>query len=270
MEEANRAIADAFVFVPKWGHSETAPWSPGAPTAPCPLPSLEKRVMKVCQHARASDAECQPMLVAHLAECFRTFLATASLSAFVLVTYQTRRYHVQHGNLLSLRTSRFLQVLAPRALFRVALRAGFENVHSGCQAFERETNHANANHGLAMIQSYFIITAKPSRLEEPTEGPFHDPPLRKNLEALGLVASSHDLQPQFAEGAELLDPLHQGSEVAAIGPNDLHSLIHRCQKGDETLAAHQKAAYYEELRLQGGHGECTSTTQRCPIPRAFC
>src|SRR5258706_3634252 len=106
---------------------------------------------------------------------------------------------------------------------------------SCCQTFEHETNHANANHGLTMIQADLIITAKPSRLEEPTESPLHDPALGKNLETLGMLRSSHDLQPQFAKGAELLDPLHQCSEVAAIGPNDLHSLRHRRQKANEAL-----------------------------------
>src|SRR3989442_6891426 len=86
-----------------------------------------------------------------------------------------------------------------------------------------------------MIQTDLVIAAKPSRLVEPTKSALHDPPLGQNLEALGVVTSSYNLQPQFAERAQLFDPFDQGSEVAAVGPNNLHSLIHRHQQSDQAL-----------------------------------
>src|SRR6266542_2756768 len=105
----------------------------------------------------------------------------------------------------------------------------------GCQALEHESNHTNPNHCFAVIQSDLIVTTKPSRLVKPTEGAFYNPPLGQNLEALGSVTSTHDLQFQFAKGTKLLDPFNQCSQVAAIGPNDLQPPIHGYQELDETL-----------------------------------
>src|SRR5207244_11656366 len=62
-----------------------------------------------------------------------------------------------------------------------------------------------------------------------------DPWFRQNLEAFGWAASAHDFQPQLTEGAQLLDPLHQSSQVAAVGPDDLQSPIHGYQEVDEAL-----------------------------------
>src|ERR1051325_8209803 len=103
------------------------------------------------------------------------------------------------------------------------------------QAADHETNHTNPDHRLAMIHADLIVAAKPSRLKEPTKGSFYDPPLGQNLEALGLVRSSDDLQPQLAKRPKLLDPLDQGSQIATIGPDDLHSLIQSNQDRDEIL-----------------------------------
>src|SRR5438552_7542502 len=105
----------------------------------------------------------------------------------------------------------------------------------GCQALEHEANHANPNHGLAMIQSHLIVPTKPSRLGKPTESSFYNPALGKNLEALGPVRPAHDLQLQFAEGAKLLDPLNQCSQIAAVGPDDLQSPICGYQEFNEAL-----------------------------------
>src|SRR2546427_13262819 len=73
-----------------------------------------------------------------------------------------------------------------------------------CQALEHETNHANANHRLAMVQADFVVTAKPPGLGEPAEGSFYNPPLRKNFESFGMIAAAHDLQSEFPKGTKLL------------------------------------------------------------------
>src|SRR5438094_10515849 len=52
----------------------------------------------------------------------------------------------------------------------------------GGQALEHETDHADPDHRLTVIQSHFIISAKPSRLVKPSEGALDDPSFRQNLE----------------------------------------------------------------------------------------
>src|SRR5260221_32160 len=106
---------------------------------------------------------------------------------------------------------------------------------SFCQTSEHETNHANANHRLAMIQADLVVTTESARLVKPTEGPFYYPTFRKDLKTFGPVASSHNLQPEFAKGTKLLNPLNQASQVATIGPDDLQSAMHRYQEFDEIL-----------------------------------
>src|SRR6266481_8801919 len=86
-----------------------------------------------------------------------------------------------------------------------------------------------------MIRAHLVVSAKSPRLVQPTEGPFYYPPLRKNLKPFGSVASSHNLQPEFAKRTKLLNPLNQASQIAAIGPDDLQSAMHRYQEFDEAL-----------------------------------
>src|SRR3989442_219457 len=105
----------------------------------------------------------------------------------------------------------------------------------GCQQLEHEPNHANENHRLTMIQADFVVTAKPPGLGEPAEGSFYNPPLRKNFESFGMMAAAHDLQPEFPKGTKLLHPLHQCSQIAAIGPDDLQAPKHTYQKCDQSL-----------------------------------
>src|SRR5947209_3865298 len=90
-----------------------------------------------------------------------------------------------------------------------------------CQASDHDTNHANSEHRLAMIYPNLVVAAQPARFVEPAKGSFDDPSFGKNLESFDLVATPHDLQFEFAVGPELFDPLHQSSQIAAVGPNDL-------------------------------------------------
>ncbi len=77
-----------------------------------------------------------------------------------------------------------------------------------CQSPDHEPDHAETNHSLAVIQTNFVVTAQPARFEEPAESAFHNPPLRQGLEASDLVTAAYNLQPQFAEGTQLFDPVY--------------------------------------------------------------
>src|SRR6267378_845335 len=86
-----------------------------------------------------------------------------------------------------------------------------------------------------MIQANFIVAAKPPRLVEPAKSSLYYPALRQDLETLGAITAANDLQSEFAVGTKLLHPLHQGAQVAAIGPDDLQASIHTHQELDEAL-----------------------------------
>src|SRR5271166_6095998 len=92
-----------------------------------------------------------------------------------------------------------------------------------CQASDHDPNHANSQHGLAMIEADLIVAAQPPRFIEPAKGSFHDPAFGQNFESLDLVAPPDDFQFEFAVGPELFNPGHQSPQVAAVGPNDLQS-----------------------------------------------
>src|SRR6266403_4196954 len=133
----------------------------------------------------------------------------------------------------------------------------------GCQALDHKSNHANPNHRLAVIQADLIVTTKSARLDKPAEGSFHYPALRKNLEALDLVAASHDLQSELAEWTELLNPLNQGSQIAAIGPNELQSSVHAHQEFDQTLGG------VAVLRSSGRDHDCQNQSHAVHGHMAF-
>src|ERR1700685_251159 len=103
------------------------------------------------------------------------------------------------------------------------------------QSFDHETNHANAYHGLAMFKPDFVVTTEAPRFDKPAEGSFYDPALGKHFEPFGVVATPHDFQTQLSKGLLLLDPPHQRSQVAAIGPDDLQPPEHLHQALDQSL-----------------------------------
>src|SRR6266446_5496120 len=86
-----------------------------------------------------------------------------------------------------------------------------------------------------MIHTHLIIAAQAAGLGEPAKGSLYNPTLGQNLETFSSVTTAHNLQAQLTEGAKLLNPLNQGTQVAAIGPNDLDSSVHTYQKPDQTL-----------------------------------
>src|SRR5882672_10505699 len=91
-----------------------------------------------------------------------------------------------------------------------------------CEAPEHDSDHTNPHHRLTMIQSHLVVPTQPARLTQPAKGSLHNPSLGQNLETFCPVGAAHDFQVQFAEWAQLLDPLNQTTQVAAIGPDDLH------------------------------------------------
>jgi len=93
----------------------------------------------------------------------------------------------------------------------------------GCKAFHHETNHANPDHRLAMIQTHLIVAAQPPRLVKPAKGSLYNPAFGKDREAFDVLTSPYNLQPKFAKGTKLLNPLDQFAQIAAVGPNDLQS-----------------------------------------------
>src|SRR5258708_30731610 len=92
-----------------------------------------------------------------------------------------------------------------------------------CQTSDHESNHANANHRFAMIDTHFIVAAQAPRFKEPAKGSLYQPAFGQNLEAFGSITPPYDLQLQFAIRTQLFDPVNQLAQIAAIGPNDLQS-----------------------------------------------
>src|SRR5271170_8022017 len=62
------------------------------------------------------------------------------------------------------------------------------------EASDHETNHANANHRFAMIQTHFIVAAQAPRFVEPAEGSFYNPAFGQDLKAFGAITPPHDFQ----------------------------------------------------------------------------
>ncbi len=102
-----------------------------------------------------------------------------------------------------------------------------------CQAADHNSNHANPYHRLTVIQANFIISAQAPRLKQPAERAFYYPSSRQDFETFNIVATADNLQSQFAEGTQLLHPVNQGSEITAVGPDDLQSAIQAHQRLDQ-------------------------------------
>ena len=94
-----------------------------------------------------------------------------------------------------------------------------------CQTADHDPNHANAYHRLTVVQANFIISAQAPRLEQPAERAFYHPSSGQDFETFDVVTAADNLQSQFTEGAQLLHPINQGSEITAVGPDDLQSSI---------------------------------------------
>ena len=102
-----------------------------------------------------------------------------------------------------------------------------------CQSPDHKPDHADANHSFTVIQSHLVVAAESARFEKPPESAFHDPAFRQDLEAFDLVTAANNFQSQFAKGTQLLDPVHQGAQIAAVGPDDLQPSIQAHQHLDQ-------------------------------------
>src|SRR5258708_23741616 len=131
-----------------------------------------------------------------------------------------------------------------------------------CQALEHQSDHTDPNHRFAVVRANFVVTAEATRLHKPAEGSLDDPALGQNLEAFDLVTPAHDLQVELTERTELLHPLDQGSQIAAIGPDDLYPAVHSHQELDEVLGR------VAVLRIGGGNYEPQKKHPANPPPGA--
>src|SRR5439155_12802754 len=107
-----------------------------------------------------------------------------------------------------------------------ALEPVLKMVSYSCQAPDHDSDHTNPNHRLAMVHANHVVPTEPTGFDKPAERSFDYPPLGQDLETS--ITASHDLQAKFTERTELLHPFNQGSQIAAIGPDDLQPAIHNC------------------------------------------
>ena len=99
----------------------------------------------------------------------------------------------------------------------VAADAGFDSEANHELA---AVNHANQDHGLAIVGQFFVVLTQASIPSKPTERAFDDPAFGQHLEPLGVVVAFDDLQDP---SARLLHPANELSRIAAVGPNELES-----------------------------------------------
>src|SRR3989442_543856 len=103
------------------------------------------------------------------------------------------------------------------------------------QASDHETNHTNANHRFAMIQTNLIVAAQAPRFVEPAKGSFHQPPFGQHLKTFGSIASAHNPEFRLAVGTQGFNPRYQLAKIAAIGPDDLQPAKEVHQSLDQGL-----------------------------------
>ena len=133
-----------------------------------------------------------------------------------------------------------------------------------------------------MIDAHLIVATQAAGLDQPAKCPLNDPALGQNLETFSSVTSAHNFQPQLAERAKLLNPLDQGSQVAAIGPDNLDSPIHGHEQWDKILGSvaildrggcdhnrqNQSQAIHREVTFAPQHlFACVVATLSCLIAR---
>lgn len=84
-----------------------------------------------------------------------------------------------------------------------------------------------------MFDSHLVIADQSSRLNEPSEGPFHDPTLGQNLETLHIVTAFDDLQIDLPVSWKIRDLSLQFSGIAPIRPDPLQPSITIAQCGKQ-------------------------------------
>lgn len=85
---------------------------------------------------------------------------------------------------------------------------------------DHEVHHRDVDHGFAAFGKRFVVFAQTAILGEPTEGTLHNPAARQNGKSLLVTRAFDDVENPLPE---LRGPRHQGTGVAAVGPNPLES-----------------------------------------------
>src|SRR5580692_1210743 len=91
------------------------------------------------------------------------------------------------------------------------------------QSSHHQADHANPQHRFAMVDANLVVATQPPRFEKPTKGSFYNPAFGQHFKTFDAITAPHDFQFQLAIGAKLFDPSHQGSQIAAVGPDDLQA-----------------------------------------------
>jgi len=70
-----------------------------------------------------------------------------------------------------------------------------------------------------MLGLGFIVAHQATLLDEPVEGAFNDPAPVQDLESLSVLGSLDDVEVQTTPRPQRLDPGHQASGIAGVGPD---------------------------------------------------
>ena len=90
----------------------------------------------------------------------------------------------------------------------------------GLAVAQHAVDHAEADHGFAVRNEFFVVLTQAAVPIQPAERPLHDPALRLDIKAVGVIAPFYNLQ---QPPAGLLDPVNELSGVASVGPDDPES-----------------------------------------------
>lgn len=93
---------------------------------------------------------------------------------------------------------------------------------SCCESPHHEADHRHVNHRLAGRCEKLVVLAQSTVAPQPPEGALDDPPARQELEALQVVGTLDDLQPQLGAATERGHPREQRSSVRRVGPDEAH------------------------------------------------
>ena len=88
------------------------------------------------------------------------------------------------------------------------------------QASGHQIEHGQIDHGLAGLGQFFIVFAETAIPSQPSEGPFHHPPVGEYGETGDVVASFDDFQHPTAK---LKRPVNQLPRITAVSPDRLET-----------------------------------------------
>lgn len=94
--------------------------------------------------------------------------------------------------------------------------------------------HSEIDHRLARLDGVFIVLAESAIPVQPTEGPFHNPAVRMDLEPRLSLLSFDDLQSPSTDG---FGPFDELTRIAAIGPDQRQARKPKTNERKEGLTA---------------------------------